>query len=70
MTSYTYVCVILSCFHIALASLQHLEVLDLSANNFVGSIPSTIQTLSSLRALSFSKNGLNGSLPDDGNFSI
>ncbi|KAJ9561050.1 hypothetical protein OSB04_006210 [Centaurea solstitialis] len=49
----------------ALASFHHLEVLDLSDNNFVGIIPSTIQELSSLRALSFAGNNLHGSLPND-----
>ncbi|KAJ9561326.1 hypothetical protein OSB04_006486 [Centaurea solstitialis] len=50
----------------ALASFHHLEVLDLGYNNFVGSIPSTIQELSSLRVLSFAGNILNGSLRDHG----
>ncbi|KAJ9561331.1 hypothetical protein OSB04_006491 [Centaurea solstitialis] len=50
----------------ALASFHHLEVLDLGYNNFVGSIPSTIQELSSLRVLSFAHNNLNGPLPDHG----
>ncbi|KAJ9560525.1 hypothetical protein OSB04_005685 [Centaurea solstitialis] len=50
----------------ALASFHRLEVLDLSWNNFVGSIPSTIQELSSLRVLSFAGNNLHGSLPDHG----
>ncbi|KAI3512683.1 hypothetical protein L1887_20001 [Cichorium endivia] len=50
----------------AFASFPNLEVLDLSRNSFVGSIPSTIQLLSSLRALSFAGNNLNGSLPDPG----
>ncbi|KAI3738416.1 hypothetical protein L2E82_28447 [Cichorium intybus] len=48
----------------ALASFHHLEVLDMSENSFSGSIPSAIQELSSLRAVSFAKNKLNGSLPD------
>ncbi|KAJ9560571.1 hypothetical protein OSB04_005731 [Centaurea solstitialis] len=47
----------------ALASFHNLEVLDLSRNYLVGSIPSTIQALSSLRAVSFAYNYyLNGSL--------
>ncbi|CAI9267424.1 unnamed protein product [Lactuca saligna] len=50
----------------AFASFHHLEILDLSENSFVGSIPSTIQGLSSLRVLSFAENSLNGSLSDDG----
>ncbi|KAJ9561049.1 hypothetical protein OSB04_006209 [Centaurea solstitialis] len=50
----------------ALSSFHHLEVLDLSGNNFVGSIPSTIQELSSLKVLSFAGNNLNGSLRDHG----
>nr|KAJ0227914.1 hypothetical protein LSAT_V11C100013990 [Lactuca sativa] len=50
----------------AFASFQHLEVLDLSWNSFVGSIPLAIQALSSLRALSFSENNLDGSLLDHG----
>ncbi|KAJ0586721.1 putative non-specific serine/threonine protein kinase [Helianthus annuus] len=45
-----------------LVSFHRLEILDLSGNNFVGSIPSTIKFLSSLKALSFSFNSLNGSL--------
>ncbi|KAI3737559.1 hypothetical protein L2E82_27565 [Cichorium intybus] len=48
----------------AFASFHHLEVLDLSDNNLVGGIPSSIQSLSSLRALSFAYNNLNGLLPD------
>ncbi|KAF5808201.1 putative non-specific serine/threonine protein kinase [Helianthus annuus] len=47
-------------------SFHRLEVLDLSNNNFFGSIPSNIKLLSSLKAVSFSKNKLNGSLPDHG----
>ncbi|KAL4559893.1 hypothetical protein LXL04_032039 [Taraxacum kok-saghyz] len=50
----------------ALASFHHLEVLDFSDNNFVGIIPSTIQALSSLRAISFAFNSLSGSLPNHG----
>ncbi|XP_052621426.1 receptor like protein 21 [Lactuca sativa] len=48
------------------ASFHRLEVLDLSHNSFVGSIPLSIQALSSLRALSFANNELNGSLPEHG----
>ncbi|KAI7754157.1 hypothetical protein M8C21_005103, partial [Ambrosia artemisiifolia] len=47
----------------ALASFPHLKVLDLSENKFVGSIPSTIKSLSSIEALAFGDNMLNGSLP-------
>nr|XP_043636101.1 receptor like protein 21-like [Erigeron canadensis] len=50
----------------ALASFHHLEVLDLNLNSFSGSIPSTIQSLSSLRTISFADNYLNGSLPESG----
>ncbi|CAI9267410.1 unnamed protein product [Lactuca saligna] len=50
----------------AYASFRYLEVLDLSYNSFVGSAPSPIQALSSLRALSFTYNKLNASLPDHG----
>ncbi|KAM0066151.1 putative non-specific serine/threonine protein kinase [Helianthus debilis subsp. tardiflorus] len=51
----------------ALASFHNLEVLDLSYNNFVGSIPSTIKLLSSLKVISFANNTLTGSLlPDHG----
>ncbi|CAH1442604.1 unnamed protein product [Lactuca virosa] len=50
----------------AFASSHHLEVLDLSHNKFVGSIPSTIHALSFLRVVSFAYNQLNGSLPDHG----
>nr|KAJ0228617.1 hypothetical protein LSAT_V11C100013730 [Lactuca sativa] len=46
------------------ASFHHLEVLDLSYNSFVGSIPLAIHAISSLRALSFANNELNDSLPD------
>ncbi|KAI3773425.1 hypothetical protein L1987_47952 [Smallanthus sonchifolius] len=49
----------------AFASFHHLKVLDLSYNNFVGSIPSTIKLLSSLEVISFDRNELNGSLPED-----
>ncbi|KAI3802642.1 hypothetical protein L1987_30782 [Smallanthus sonchifolius] len=55
----------------AFASFHHLKVLDLSYNNFVGSIPSTIKLLSSLEVISFDRNELNGSLPEDhGSFSF
>ncbi|KAL8226235.1 hypothetical protein R6Q59_000219 [Mikania micrantha] len=50
----------------ALASFHRLKLLDLSGNNFVGSIPSTIKSLSSLQVVSFSYNSLNGSLYNDG----
>ncbi|KAD6455183.1 hypothetical protein E3N88_09889 [Mikania micrantha] len=50
----------------ALASFHHLKLLDLSFNNFVGSIPSTIKSLSSLQVVSFAHNALNGSLCNDG----
>ncbi|KAI3773424.1 hypothetical protein L1987_47951 [Smallanthus sonchifolius] len=49
----------------AFTSFHHLKVLDLSYNNFVGSIPSTIKLLSSLKVISFDRNALNGSLPED-----
>ncbi|KAK9069799.1 hypothetical protein SSX86_010195 [Deinandra increscens subsp. villosa] len=45
-----------------LASFNNLEVLYLSYNSFVGSIPSMIKSLSSLRVLSFANNTLEGSL--------
>ncbi|KAI3802646.1 hypothetical protein L1987_30786 [Smallanthus sonchifolius] len=48
----------------ALASFRYLEVLDLSWNSFVGSIPSITNLLSSLKVVSFANNFLNGSLPD------
>ncbi|KAD6454704.1 hypothetical protein E3N88_09410 [Mikania micrantha] len=50
----------------ALASFHHLKLLDLSFNNFIGSIPSTIKSLSSLQVVSFAYNSLNGSLYNDG----
>ncbi|KAL8239836.1 hypothetical protein R6Q59_016403 [Mikania micrantha] len=50
----------------ALASFHHLKSLDLSYNKFVGSIPSTIKSLSSLQVVSFTHNALNGSLFNDG----
>ncbi|KAD4585435.1 hypothetical protein E3N88_23036 [Mikania micrantha] len=46
----------------ALACFHHLEALDLSVNNFIGSIPSIINSLSSLKAISFASNAFNGSL--------
>ncbi|KAF5932231.1 hypothetical protein HYC85_028402 [Camellia sinensis] len=49
-----------------LTSFRHLEILDLSRNNFFASIPSTIGALSSLKALSVAQNNLNGSLPIQG----
>ncbi|KAL8209354.1 hypothetical protein R6Q57_006086 [Mikania cordata] len=50
----------------ALASFHRLKLLDLTNNNFVGSIPSTIKSLSSLQVVSFAYNSLNGSLYNDG----
>ncbi|KAL8239824.1 hypothetical protein R6Q59_016391 [Mikania micrantha] len=50
----------------ALASFHHLKLLDLSFNNFIGSIPSTIKSLSSLQVVLFAYNSLNGSLYNDG----
>ncbi|KAL8239811.1 hypothetical protein R6Q59_016378, partial [Mikania micrantha] len=50
----------------ALASFHRLKLLDLSFNNFIGSIPSTIKSLSSLQVVSFAYNSLNGSLYNDG----
>lgn len=49
--------------NVGLASFSRLEVLDLSNNKFVGSIPSSIEALSSVKVLSFADNDLNGSLP-------
>ncbi|KVH75742.1 Leucine-rich repeat-containing protein [Cynara cardunculus var. scolymus] len=47
----------------AFTSFHHLKVLDLSANEFVGSIASTINALSpSIRVVSFAYNKLNGSI--------
>ncbi|KAI3802630.1 hypothetical protein L1987_30770 [Smallanthus sonchifolius] len=53
----------------AFASFHRLEVLDLSVNNFVGSITSQIKSLSSIKVISFAYNNLNGSLPHYGRFS-
>ncbi|KAL8252233.1 hypothetical protein R6Q59_035926 [Mikania micrantha] len=50
---------------LALASFHHLEILDLSVNNFIGNIPSMINLLSSLKVVSFADNVLNGSLTND-----
>ncbi|KAF5931578.1 hypothetical protein HYC85_027749 [Camellia sinensis] len=47
-------------------SFRHLEVLDLTGNNFFGSILPSIGALSSLKALSLAHNNLNGSLPIQG----
>ncbi|KAJ9560624.1 hypothetical protein OSB04_005784, partial [Centaurea solstitialis] len=49
--------------NVGLAYFRHLEVLDLSNNNFLGSIPSSVDTLSSLKELSLARNELDGSLP-------
>ena len=62
--------VTLSCCHPAFASFHHLEVLDLSSNSLVGSIPSAIHALSSLRAVPFAHNNLNGSLSNHGKLYI
>ena len=53
-----------------LAALDSLEILDLSWNQFIGSIPPSIRELSSLKSLSLSKNHLNGSLPTEGKYFI
>lgn len=47
-------------------SFKNLKVLDLSENNFMGSIPPAIGNLSSIIALSLAHNGLNGTLPNQG----
>ncbi|XP_022741989.1 probable LRR receptor-like serine/threonine-protein kinase At4g36180 [Durio zibethinus] len=49
-----------------LKSSTKLEILDLSSNNLVGNIPSTVRELASLKALSLAWNGFNGSLPIPG----
>ncbi|KAD4585445.1 hypothetical protein E3N88_23046 [Mikania micrantha] len=49
----------------ALASFHHLEILDLSYNNFIGSITSIINSLTSGKVVSFAGNALNGSLMND-----
>ncbi|KAI7980937.1 Receptor-like protein 14 [Camellia lanceoleosa] len=49
-----------------LTSFRHLEILDLSRNNFFASITPSIGALSSLKALSLAQNNLNGSLPIQG----
>ncbi|KAJ9553178.1 hypothetical protein OSB04_017223 [Centaurea solstitialis] len=65
--TYIFNLLILNFCFLALASFHHLEVLDLSGNELTGSIPSTINTLSSLKVLSFARNNLNGSLlPNEG----
>ncbi|KAK1436797.1 hypothetical protein QVD17_02580 [Tagetes erecta] len=48
----------------ALASFHRLQVIDFSDCSFVGSIPSTIKSLSFLKAISLKHNLLSGSLPD------
>ena len=52
----------LFCF-VGLATFHNLQVLDLSDNGFIGSIPPSIGALSSLKVLSLAYNKLNGSLP-------
>ncbi|XP_028067326.1 receptor-like protein 56 isoform X1 [Camellia sinensis] len=49
-----------------LTSFRHLQILDLSENNFFASIPPSIGALSSLKALSLAQNNLSGSLPIQG----
>ncbi|KAL8252227.1 hypothetical protein R6Q59_035920 [Mikania micrantha] len=49
----------------ALASFHHLEMLDLGYNNFIGSITSIINSLTSRKVVSFAGNALNGSLMND-----
>jgi Leucine-rich repeat (LRR) protein len=49
-----------------MANFSSLEILDLSYNDFTGSISPYIGALSSLKALSLSFNGLNGTLPTQG----
>uniref|UniRef100_A0A2N9EWN9 Leucine-rich repeat-containing N-terminal plant-type domain-containing protein n=1 Tax=Fagus sylvatica TaxID=28930 RepID=A0A2N9EWN9_FAGSY len=46
-----------------MANFSSLEILDLSYNHFTGSISPYIGALSSLKALSLSYVGLNGTLP-------
>ncbi|XVE91264.1 hypothetical protein DITRI_Ditri20bG0139700 [Diplodiscus trichospermus] len=49
-----------------LKTLTRLEILDLSWNNLVGSIPSNVGELASLKALSLASNDFDGSLPIPG----
>ncbi|KAL8252282.1 hypothetical protein R6Q59_035975, partial [Mikania micrantha] len=49
----------------ALASFHQLEILDLSYNKFIGSIPSIINSLVFLKVVLFTSNALNGSLTND-----
>ncbi|THG15485.1 hypothetical protein TEA_020718 [Camellia sinensis var. sinensis] len=51
---------------VGLTSFRHLQILDLSENNFFASIPPSIGALSSLKALSLAQNNLSGSLPIQG----
>ncbi|CBI38976.3 unnamed protein product, partial [Vitis vinifera] len=51
---------------IEFASLNNLEILDLSYNFLNGILPSSIRLMSSLKFLSLARNGLNSSLQDQG----
>jgi hypothetical protein len=48
---------------VGLSNFSKLEILDLTSNNFVGSISPDIGALSSLKAISLRYNQLNGTLP-------
>ena len=49
-----------------MANFNRLKILDLSKNNFTGSITPYIGALSSLKAISLSRNELNGTLNTPG----
>ena len=53
---------------IEFASLNNLEILDLSYNFLKGILPSSIRLMSSLKFLSLARNGLNSSLQDQGTY--
>ncbi|XP_028063019.1 receptor-like protein 15 [Camellia sinensis] len=55
---------------LGLTSFHHLQILDLSENNFFASIPPSIGALSSLKALSLAQNNLSGSLPIQAAFNL
>ena len=51
-----------------LTTLSNLEVLNLGYNAITGEIPPSVADLTSLKALSFARNELNGSWPVEGSF--
>ncbi|XP_060210062.1 receptor-like protein 15 isoform X2 [Lycium barbarum] len=57
---------LMTCLFTELTTLRGLEMLDLSYNEIVGEMPPSLGAMTSLKILSFSGNGLNGSFPEEG----